>query len=45
MVARRMKKLAATGATDSRVFLLTTTTSAHRAVIQNAAAIEMVYVS
>jgi hypothetical protein len=39
-----MKKLTATGVTDSRIFLLTTTTSAHSAVMPNAAAIQLEYV-
>ena len=41
MAARRMKKLTAMGVTDSRIFLLTTTTSAHSAVMPKAAAIQM----
>ena len=36
-----MKKLTATGETDSRTFLLTTTTSAHSAVMPKAAAIQI----
>ena len=41
MAARRTKKLTATGVTDSRIFLLTTTTSAHSAARPKAAAIQM----
>ena len=41
MAARRMKKLTATGVTDSRIFLLTTTTSAQSAVMPKAAAIQL----
>ena len=40
MATRRMKKLTATGVTDSRIFLFTTTTSAHNAVMTKAAAIQ-----
>ena len=42
--ARRMKKLTATGVTEARIALLTTTTSAHSAVMPKAAAIQMAYV-
>ncbi len=41
MVTRRMRKLTAMGVTESRIFLLTTTTSAHNAVMPKAAAIQL----
>ena len=44
MATRRMKKLTATGVTDSRIFLLTTTTSAQSAVMTKAATIQAAYV-
>ena len=44
MATRRMRKLTATGVTDSRIFLSTTTTSAHSAVMPKAAAIQIAYV-